>query len=420
MRPHSLSALHYGWVILVLATLVAFGALGLARFGYSIILPAMQVDLEMDNTQAGALAAVHVVGYLVASLIGGVLAARFGPRRVIAMGLGLAGFSMVLTGLADGFTAVGFWRGLAGVGSGMANIPIYGVVSAWFSTKRRGMATGIAVSGSSIALIALGPLVPYLLDDFGRSGWRVCWYLFGAFTLLLAVAGAFLLRNSPAEKGLKPIAADSNGRVEVEGFSGSSLDWWQIYRSTTAWHLGAVYIAFGFSYIIFVTFFFKMLVTEGGYTTIGAGRLFMLMGWCSLLCGLIWGSLSDVIGRRYALLSVYVVQGVAYALVSLWPTSPIYIVSSVMFGITAWSIPGIMAAACGDIFGYRLAPAALGFITVFFGVGQAISPGVAGAMADAAGSFSSAFLLAAVVAIAGALGALSLPDDRSKSKVVVD
>ena len=70
MKPYSLSALHYGWVILVLATLVAFGALGLARFGYSIVLPAMQVHLGMDNTQAGVLAAVHVVGYLVASLLG--------------------------------------------------------------------------------------------------------------------------------------------------------------------------------------------------------------------------------------------------------------------------------------------------------------------------------------------------------------
>ena len=414
-----MSGLHYGWVILVLATLVAFGALGLARFGYSIVLPAMQVDLGMDNTQAGVLAAIHVVGYLIASLLGGVLAARFGPRRVIALGLGLAGFSMILTGLADGFTAVGFWRGLAGVGSGMANIPVYGVVSAWFSARRRGLATGIAVSGSSIALIALGPLVAYLLDDFDRSGWRVCWYLFGCFTLALAVAGAFLLRNSPADKGLKPIAAENN-ETAVEEYTNKDLDWSQVYRSTTAWHLGVVYIAFGFSYIIYVTFFFKMLVAEGGYTTIGAGRLFMLMGWCSLLCGLIWGGLSDVVGRRYALLSVYLVQAAAYALVSLWPSNAVFIVSSVMFGITAWSIPGIMAAACGDLFGYRLAPAALGFITVFFGVGQAISPGIEGAMADAAGSFSSAFLLAAIVAVGGAIAALSLPDDRSRTEATVD
>ena len=113
-------------------------------------------------------------------------------------------------------------------------------------------------------------------------------------------------------------------------------------------------------------------------------------------------------------------QAAAYALVSLWPSNEVFIVSSVLFGITAWSIPGIMAAACGDLFGYRLAPAALGFITVFFGVGQAISPGIAGAMADAAGSFSSAFLLAAIVAVGGAIAALSLPDDRSRTEAKVD
>ncbi len=79
-----------------------------------------------------------------------------------------------------------------------------------------------------------------------------------------------------------------------------------------------------------------------------------------------------------------------------------------------------MAAACGDLCGSGLAPAALGFISLFFGVGQVISPWFAGAMADAAGSFSSAFSLAAIVATLGAVGALSLPDDRSRSAAVPD
>ena len=55
-----------------------------------------------------------------------------------------------------------------------------------------------------------------------------------------------------------------------------------------------------------------------------------------------------------------------------------------------------------------MAPAALGFITLFFGVGQAIGPSVAGAMADASGTFVSAYLLAGFVALLGAVGALSL------------
>jgi hypothetical protein len=56
------------------------------------------------------------------------------------------------------------------------------------------------------------------------------------------------------------------------------------------------------------------------------------------------------------------------------------------------------------VLGPRLAPAALGFITLFFGIGQAVAPGIAGAMADASGSFSSAFLLASAVAFLGFAG----------------
>ena len=67
-----------------------------------------------------------------------------------------------------------------------------------------------------------------------------------------------------------------------------------------------------------------------------------------------------------------------------------------------------MAAACGDVLGPRLAPAALGFITLLFGIGQAVAPSIAGAIADATGSFFSSLLLAAGVALLGALGAFLL------------
>jgi len=67
-----------------------------------------------------------------------------------------------------------------------------------------------------------------------------------------------------------------------------------------------------------------------------------------------------------------------------------------------------MAAACGDVLGPRLAPAALGLITLLFGIGQAVAPSVAGAMADASGSFVTALLLAAGVALLGAVGAFFL------------
>ncbi len=81
-----------------MATLVVFGSLGLARFGYTMVLPAMQAGLDIDNTQTGALATANLVGYLALAVIGGALAARYGPRVVIAAGLAVAGAGMMLTG----------------------------------------------------------------------------------------------------------------------------------------------------------------------------------------------------------------------------------------------------------------------------------------------------------------------------------
>jgi hypothetical protein len=105
---------------------------------------------------------------------------------------------------------------------------------------------------------------------------------------------------------------------------------------------------------------------------------------------------------------VYLVHAAAYGLFSVWPTPPGFTLSAILFGLAAWSVPAIMAATCGDVLGPRLAPAALGFITLFFGLGQAIGPSVAGALADAAGVFTPAFMLASLVALLGAAGAACL------------
>ena len=364
----------YHWLLLAMGTLGVFSALGLARFGYTVILPPMQAGLGLDNTQTGALATANLTGYLAFSAIGGALAAHLGPRLVIAAGLAVAGAGMLLTGMADGFATAALWR---------------------------------AVTGSSLALILVGPLAPAIINQAGTDGWRQCWYLFGTLSLAIALLCWLLIRNRP-ETARSLDLGTPYGMADSPVQSNKPEGWGHVYRSWPVWHLGLVYVAFGFSYIIFMTFFVKHLMAAGGYTRTAAGGLFMTMGWISLVCGLLWGSVSDRIGRKWALMIVYLIHSTAFALFSLSHSPTGFTAAALLFGISAWSIPAIMAAACGDVLGHRMAPAALGFITLFFGTGQAIAPSVAGAMADAAGSFTPALLLAAAVALLGALGAATL------------
>jgi sugar phosphate permease len=331
---------------------------------------------------------------------------------VIAFSMLLTGATMALTGLVHSFQGALVWRVLTGVGSGGSNVPVMALLPAWFAARRRGLATGIAVGGSSLGLMITGPLVPRILDAFGEDGWRYSWLILGTLVLLLGLLAAVLLRDRPVQKGLRPVAAGADGpAAQVVGTS--PLSWGRVYRSGALWHLALVYAAFGFSYIIYITFFVKYLQAERGYTREAAGNLWAVVGWISILCGLIWGTLSDLVGRKYCLALVYLVQAASYTVFALWRSPTGCTVSAIAFGLTAWAIPGIVAAACGDYVGARMAPAALGFVTLFLGLGQAAGPGVAGAIADATGSFGPAFLLATGVAFSGGVGALLLRPPRT-------
>jgi MFS family permease len=402
--------IHYGLVVLAMIVLAVFGGLGLARFGYTSILPAMQDGLKLTNTQTGELQSWNLVGYLLTVVFAGVLAARYGPRIIIAISLLIVALAMIATGLFPMFDAARLGRFFAGVGGAGANVPAMALVSAWFGAKRRGIAAGVAVAGSSIGLMVTGPLVPAILSQYGAEGWRVSWYALGALTLAVFVLCVLLLRNRPDEMRLTPLgdsAAESDQRRAEQ--TASSLDWSLVYKSGTLWHLAAIYLAFGFSYIIYSTFFVRYLVKEGGFSAGSAGTLWLQIGVVTTISGFIWGSVSDRWGRRAALLGVFALQGLSFLVFGLSRDLPAVYLSSALFAVTAWSVPALMAALSGDLFGARLAPAALGLLTIVFGTGQAIGPYLAGAIADATQSFALAFVIAGAVALVlGVGGSLAL------------
>ena len=402
--------IHYGLLILALALLAIFSALGLGRFGYSMVLPAMQSDLGLSNAQTGAMQSANLLGYLLVAAVAGAAAARYGSRHLIVAGLGLVAVSMALTGLVPSYRAACGTRFLTGVGAAAVNVPTMGLVATWFAARRRGLASGIAVAGSSVGLVVTGALVPALLKRPESGGWRTCWLVFGGLAAAICILAALCLRDRPADLGLNPIGARPDAAATPTPRL-SALAWGAVYSSPHLWHLAVIYLAFGFSYIVYSTFFVQHLVRDLGLGTAAAGHLWLRIGIVSMASGLIWGALSDRWGRGLTLVLIFTVQGAAYLLVGLAAASLAAAYGSgLLFGLTAWSIPAIMAAATGDRFGPRLGSAALGLVTVVFGVGQALAPYVGGRLADATHSFAPAFTLAGLVALGlGAGGALLLP-----------
>ncbi len=404
---------HYGWIILLVGFIGVVGALGFGRFAYTPILPSMKEGLSLTYTQMGWIGTGNFIGYLTFSLLGGYVATRIGPRLVISVALVLVAVSLFLTGIADSFEFAVAMRTLTGAGSAASNVPIMAMASAWFASSRRGMATGILVGGSSIGLLLLGPLIPSILRSFPDSGWRVCWYLLGGITLFIALLNYLFLRNRPEEKNLKPFGEPA-GPGQSSFPREASLSMKKLYTSRPLWHLAGIFFTFGFSYIIFMQYFSAYLVNEAKIGTARAGSYLMLLGILSVFCGPFWGTVSDFIGRKYGLALVFLTQGICYLVFGLMKSDAGYLLATILFGLTAWSVPSIMAAAVGDTVGPRLTPAALGFVILVMGLGQALAPPVGGRMADLTGSFTSAFLLAAAVAFIGMTTSLLLRRPATK------
>ena len=406
--------IHYGWVVITMGLLTTIGAHGFGRFAYSMINPSMIDGLGLSYAQVGELAAGNFVGYLILAIIGGFLAAQVGPRIVISLSLALMGITMILTGLAQTYGFALVMRTLTGLGNGGAYVPAMALGSIWFSARKRGLATGIVTAGIGIGFALSGLVVPPILSAYGAEGWRSCWYYLGVIVLVLAGITYGFLRNRPEDLGLTQLGSkapeDESGGPKTKG-----LEWGKIYKIGSVWHLGVVYFMYGFSYIIYINFFATFLVKEMGWTNSEAGRLFTFLGLLSIFCGLLWGGISDVIGRKCGAALAYVTLAISYGIFALFRSPGAFYVSAVFFGLTAWAIPTIMAAAAGDYVGPRLAPAGLGFITLFFGIGQAIGPSVGGLLADMSDSFALAFVLASGVSLIGTVGSVTLRKPRGEA-----
>lgn len=397
MRRFSASGptFHYGWVIVATGMLCILACLGFGRFALGMLLPSMAATLKLSYSQMGYISTANFLGYLVAVLFSGHFAGRISPRKKVFAALLAVGISMATVSRANGFISVLLLYTITGVGSGATNIPLMGLVSAWFSSRSRGRAAGFIVIGSGFAIMISGRLIPYVNSEIGPEGWRTSWVILGGIVILIAFASFVLLRDRPSDKGLAPYGSDDADASDPHDADGKEVN---LYRKGILYYLGAIYFLFGYTYVIYATFIVTTLVRERGFSEAVAGNFWIWVGFLSLFSGPVFGTLSDRLGRKTGLIIVFSLQAVSYLLIATKLPGPFLYMSIGFYGIVAWSIPSIMTAAMGDYFGARKAAAALGLVTFIFGLGQISGPAVAGILAERTGSFSISFYMAAAFA----------------------
>ena len=379
---------HYGWLVVAVGCLCIFACLGLGRFAIGMLLPSMGKSLGLTYSQMGLISTCNFLGYLVAVLACGRMQSLLGARKLIFLSLLLISLSAGIIGLGQGLFTIAFLYTLTGVGSGAANVPMMGLVTAWFASRLRGRAAGFVVIGSGFAILLSGYVIP-LLNGVRTEGWRLSWFSLGITVFVISLICFAVLRDRPEDMGLEKV-----GDEQVRFHERSQSIFRPLDKKVIA-HCGAIYFIFGFTYVIYATFIVTVLVNEYGFSEKVAGTFWSWVGLLSLFSGPVFGTLSDRLGRKAGLIIVFTIQTISYLLVGLQLSGLALVLSIGCFGIVAWSIPSIMIALVGDLVGAQNTVKAFGLITFIFGMGQISGPYLAGLIAERTGDFSASFLMAA-------------------------
>ena len=382
-------------------------ATGFVQFGFSLTLPSMEESLHLSHTEAGLLITISAAVRIGSALASGTLAPRYGSRSMIVAGTVAVGVSMVLLGFARNYgMAVGAGV-LMGIGGGAALTPMMGLLSAWFRMRDRGLAAGIAASGGSIAFIVAGVFVPILTGASWEDGWRHSWQLFGGIVLAVAVVSLLFVRERPPER----LEADSGLRGNGEGRPARGAWPVEAFKSPAVWLIALIAFTSGWAQNLFTTFFGLYLTQENGISLAAVGQLVILIGVLSIGSGVLWGWMSDKLGRGQAFAYSFIVQGASFVLLAVMPGFVPFLIASILMGVTLRATYTICAASAGDYVPVRFSAAAFALMSVGAGLGSTISPTIGGLVADYV-AMKWVFWMATGGSVVGTLGAVYLQTRR--------
>ena len=398
----------YSGVMLLVAFLINL-ATGFVQFGFSLTLPSMEESLHLSHTEAGLLITISAAIRMGSSLASGTLSPRYGSRTISAVGTLAVGVSMVFLGFAQSYGIAIAAALLMGVGSGAALTPVMGLLSAWFLMRDRGLAAGLAAAGGSIAFIIAGVFVPILTGSNWDDGWRHSWQLFGALVLVVGVVSAMFVRERPVE----PLEGNRRaGSVGSRALDRTRSAWpVEAFKHPAVWLITLIAFTSGWAQNLFTTFFGLYLTQENGVSLATVGQLVVLIGVLSIGSGVLWGWMSDKLGRGQAFAYSFVVQGASFVLLAIVPGFVSYLMASILMGVTLRATYTICAASAGDYVPVRFSAAAFAVMSVGAGLGSTISPTIGGLIADYV-AMKWVFWMATGGSVVGTLGAFYLQTRR--------
>lgn len=353
-----------GWLVVLGSFGVMFAGFA-ATYSFSAFLAPLEHEFAASRGDVSLVFSVAVCLYFLLGAATGPIAARFGVRPTILLGVAFLALGFYAAGNADTIGGVFFGYGL-GIGLGIActYVPSVAAVQPWF-TARRGLASGLAVAGIGVGTLA-GPPVAELL--IASLGWRGAFGALAAAVLVIGgLAGALVTtpepRGAPASEPLASLLRSKSFR-------------WL--------YVGGVLVGVG----TFIPFVHLVPYAEAhGVPRSTAVLLVGAIGVGSTAGRFLLGGLADRFGRDLGLAAMYAACGVLLLLWLLATEAWALFAIALAYGAAYGGFVALMPALAADLFGPQRASAVIGVLYTSVGWGALIGPSLAGYAYDFSGSY---------------------------------
>lgn len=400
-------------VLLVLSGLINY----LDRSTLSIANSAVSGEMGLSASEMGLLLSAFSLPYAFAQLPMGALLDRLGARVTLGFGMLLWSVAQLAGGFVRTVNQFFIARLLLGVGEAPQFPAGAKVFSEWFALKERGRPTGIFVASTTIAPALAPPVLTALMFAFG---WRGMFIIMGVLGILIAIAWYAIYRD----RRDVPLTAEEIAYLEdgqpADDRSMTSAEWRGLFRQRTTWGL-----IFGFMGVIYMVWLYltwlpAYLEKERGLPLATAGWVMIIPYLAGTFGQLSSGVLADwllarglqPINSRRLPLCIGLVFAALFTIPAAYTPSltlAIACISGAMYFInlasgSSWALVSVAAP--------RRLVASLGSLQNFGGyLGGSLAPVITGVIVDRTGSFVYALVIAAAVALAGAVSYVCLVRD---------
>jgi OFA family oxalate/formate antiporter-like MFS transporter len=393
-----------GWLVvfaglsinLILGVLYAWGVIG----------KVLGSNWHWTKTQATLPFTMATVCFAGTMVFAGRCQDKFGPRRVATAGGIILGLGLLASGLVHSPVLMALTFGVgAGIGIGLGYSATTPPAIKWFPPARKGVITGIVVSGIGLAAVYISPLTQYLL---GKTTISMTFIWLGVGTLALVPLLAQLLRNPPAQ----PAPAPASTPAPI--VSQRDSDWWEMMRTAQfyqLWWLMVLSASAGMMIITQVAMIAKEQAKwSWGFVPIATLAIFNTLG--RLLCGV----LSDKIGRTRTMTLAFLLQAANMLAFSNYDSPEWVVFGSAFTGLCYGGIFTLMPATTADFYGIRHLGVNYGLVFTAFGVAGVAGPLLGAQINDHFGSYYWAYNISAAMLVLGALLAIWTKPPRAQSR----